>query len=219
MISSVILPENFVILTRNDRIPQHSSFCHSGNTHLFPMCCDRFPECRNFFGVILSFCKNIKLFQPITQSGRLSENPPLLRNGMGGATLALAHPSHIRPALFFSVPTTANLKGVRMSKTKVVHTIDFIKSPKIGTVLLLEGQRYEVVGLLVHTRRDGSPTMLILWQGFCADCGMKFTFKTGMQAKSVNRRCDNHKRPGKAVSADGRRRQRLFIKNNRRKSS
>lgn len=162
-----------------------------------------------------------QFFQDLSVNPRFTENPPhyyVMR--WLWPRLRWPTPHLIRPpVIFISSRPTVNLKGVCMPKIKIVHTIDFVKPPKIGTVFLLEGQRYEVIDLLVHTRRDDAVTMLILWRGFCADCGTEFTFKTGLRAKSVNRRCDNHKRPGKPVSAKGRRRQRLFIRNNRRKSS
>ncbi len=61
-----------------------------------------------------------------------------------------------------------------------------------------KGQVYSLVGTVPHTRRDGSPTTLAVWQSHCADCGaaFRFTLPAFVQQFSPNRRCGLHARPG-----------------------
>ena len=82
---------------------------------------------------------------------------------------------------------------------QVVKKIEFARPPELGTVLLVEGQRFEVVGLIPHRRRDDTPTTLINWGGHCAECGRVFTQTTGLIAKTPNRRCPAHHAPGVPV--------------------
>jgi hypothetical protein len=64
------------------------------------------------------------------------------------------------------------------------------------------GQRYELVGRVPHTCRDGRQTELLVWRGECARCGAPFEFGTpaGAAKFSPNRRCQRHKRPGGRVA-------------------
>ena len=95
--------------------------------------------------------------------------------------------------------------------TRVVRSINFTSPPKVGTILMCEGQRYEVVSLEPYVRKDGTTSILIVWQTWCAETGLPFTIKTGLAAKSVNRRCEKHAKPSKAVTAAGRNRLRKFF--------
>lgn len=91
-------------------------------------------------------------------------------------------------------------------KPRVVHRIDFRILPMPDTVLMLEGQRYEVVGSDLHVRPNGETVPIILWQTHCAECGESFECRTALTARTLNRRCEKHRRPGKAISAAGRKR-------------
>ncbi|MCR9069494.1 MAG: hypothetical protein NXH79_11680 [Rhodobacteraceae bacterium] len=91
-------------------------------------------------------------------------------------------------------------------KPRVVRRIDFRLLPRPGTVLMLDGQRYIVVGSDLHIRTDGETVPIILWQSRCAECGQPFECRTGLKARALNRRCEEHRRPGKAATAAGRKR-------------
>ena len=91
---------------------------------------------------------------------------------------------------------------------EVVRSIDFAKPPRPGTVLMIEGQRYEVARTEPHRRKDGRMTTLIVWQTWCAETGHPFELTTPLKTKSINRRCPEHRAPGRAVSAAGNQRRR-----------
>lgn len=93
----------------------------------------------------------------------------------------------------------------------VVRKIAFAVPPTLGTLLMVDGQRFEVVGLVDHRRRDGTPTVLIRWASHCAECGQPFTQTTSMTAKNPNRRCPMHHAPGLPVTAEGQKRKRQFL--------
>ena len=93
----------------------------------------------------------------------------------------------------------------------VVHKIAFTAPPAPGTLLMIDGQRFEVAGLVAHCRRDGQQTVLINWTSHCARCGRPFSQITSMTAKAPNRRCPAHHAPGVPVTAGGRERKRQFL--------
>lgn len=105
-----------------------------------------------------------------------------------------------------------------MNPRHVVYAINFANPPEIGTVLLREGQRYELLDIRPHIRRDGKRTWLLVWQSRCADCDRAFEVITGIKTPvcNVNRRCPIHHSPGRAVSAAGVARRNRFL---RRKAS
>jgi len=86
------------------------------------------------------------------------------------------------------------------AKLQVVHRIAFVSRPEIGTVLMLEGQRYLLVDGTPHTRADGQPTLLLHWESHCPVCGVAFIVKTGLKAVAINRRCEKHHRMGVPVA-------------------
>jgi hypothetical protein len=61
-----------------------------------------------------------------------------------------------------------------------------------------DGQRYELVGRIPHTCKDGRQTELLTWRSACARCGAPFEFTppAGAAKFAPNRRCQKHKRPG-----------------------
>jgi hypothetical protein len=95
--------------------------------------------------------------------------------------------------------------------THVVRSIAFSKPPTPGTVLMVEGQRYEVVRTEPHRRKNGRMTTLIVWQTWCAETGHPFQLTTPLTAKSINRRCPEHRSPGRAVSAAGKKRRQDWL--------
>ena len=95
--------------------------------------------------------------------------------------------------------------------THVVRSIAFSKPPAPGTVLMIDGQRYEVVRTEPHRRKDDRMTTLIVWQSWCAETGHPFELKTGLRTKSINRRCPENRAPGRAVSAAGKKRRQGWL--------
>ena len=95
-----------------------------------------------------------------------------------------------------------------MRNPTVVHDINFNACPKAGTILMKEGQRYELIALEPYMRSDGKMTTLLVWASHCAETGHPFQIKTGLKTKAINRRCPQHSNPGVAVSKGGRDRQR-----------
>lgn len=86
-----------------------------------------------------------------------------------------------------------------------MHEVDFTVPPALGHTLERYTNRYECVGVEPYTRRsDGAASWLLTWSSACADCGAPFTCRTGLQAKSLNRRCDEHKNPRLPASEEAR---------------
>src|SRR5690606_11647462 len=108
----------------------------------------------------------------------------------------------------------ASNKRATMKPRDVVHALEFACPPEIGTVLLREGQRYELLEIRPHVRRDGKPTWLLVWQSHCAECDRAFEVITGIKAPvgNINRRCPTHHSPGRAVSAAGAQRRNRFLR-------
>ncbi len=66
-----------------------------------------------------------------------------------------------------------------------------------------EGQPYWAVRTFDYVRKsDGVTTSLTTWRSFCADCGTPFqtTVSTRDGRGPENRRCPDHKSPGKRVA-------------------
>lgn len=103
---------------------------------------------------------------------------------------------------------------------RIVKKIEFRILPLPGTVLMHEGQRYVVIGSDLHRRKDGEVVPIICWQSHCADCGRPFECSSGLRSGTLNRRCQLHHAPGKAVAANARKRVAAHIrKHGRRKKS
>jgi len=99
-----------------------------------------------------------------------------------------------------------------MSRSPLTNRIAFGAPPKPGTVLMRDGQRYELIACKDHVRKDGQPTSLLVWHSHCAECGEPFEVVTGLVARgAINRRCATHHSPGRVVSAAGKRRQHRFL--------
>lgn len=74
--------------------------------------------------------------------------------------------------------------------------------PINGRTFKRQGQTYRRIGIVPHICRDGREIELAIYESGCADCGRTFTCKNVRQvrARSLNRRCDEHHRPGLHVS-------------------
>ena len=81
----------------------------------------------------------------------------------------------------------------------VPQSIDFDAPPFVGTVVMLKGQRYELVRLEPYTRKDGAESTLLIWSTRCPVCDDPFEVKSGLKGEP-NRRCIEHHAKGHAVS-------------------
>lgn len=70
-----------------------------------------------------------------------------------------------------------------------MNQVNLATAPSIGASLWLDDQRYEIILVEPHLRRDGSASSILTWQSDCPRCGNPFTVTTGLVAKSINRRC------------------------------
>jgi hypothetical protein len=60
-----------------------------------------------------------------------------------------------------------------------------------------DAQDYRLVGQRPYQKADGTVTMLHVWQAACVQCGKPFECtSTSAPPKSVNRRCQTHRRAG-----------------------
>lgn len=78
---------------------------------------------------------------------------------------------------------------------KIYHTPHY--GPRqAGDVFFHRGQRYEVVGVEPHRRRDGTLSALVVYSSRCADCGAGFEARSPNKVVLYpNRRCKWHTRP------------------------
>lgn len=77
--------------------------------------------------------------------------------------------------------------------------IDFAAAPKVGAVLILDDQVYELREVRPHVRNDGQPTTLLAWETSCPKCGTGFEVVTGLTSTGVTRRCASCRKTGKPV--------------------
>lgn len=73
---------------------------------------------------------------------------------------------------------------------------------RLGDTQFVSGQRYVCTGWQPHTGVE--PTILLEWASYCADCGRPFAISAFTHKFEPNRRCAQHKAPGRSV-ANGRR--------------
>lgn len=85
-----------------------------------------------------------------------------------------------------------------------MNKIDFRSPPSIGTVVVLDGQEYEMIASAPHHRKDGTATSLLTWVTHCPDCSNPFELTTGLVTKGLNRRCADHRQALKPVSGSRR---------------
>lgn len=80
-----------------------------------------------------------------------------------------------------------------------MNDVNFKTTPHRGTVIMLQGQRYELVATELYWRQDGHPAVLLCWQSHCPDCAAPFILKTGLRQRYLNRRCPKHHKSGVPV--------------------
>ena len=89
--------------------------------------------------------------------------------------------------------------------TNPVKTYKIVQTPEVfmtKPTRTYKGQHYWSGTLKPHTRRDGTAMTLLEWKSHCAECGEPFSFwRPARRAKfDPNRRCDEHRRPGRRVA-------------------
>lgn len=77
----------------------------------------------------------------------------------------------------------------------------FERPTHLGEVRNYRGQRYVLIEVHEHTRRDGGLTAIAEWTTNCADCGAEFSAFVPMRTTKFfpNRRCSRHRAPGVRV--------------------
>lgn len=159
-----------------------------------------------------NFIRNNNILQPVSSLGGETHS-----YGVGGGRwrLRLAPPPPCSVQEGFRALHSTTKEDQAMVTKKLARRIHFQQPPNVGFVLMREGQRYELVALKPHMRRDGLPTTLLVWRSHCCDCGEVFEVITGLVANGYfNRRCLAHHRPGRAATMTGRKRRKRFLKRN-----
>jgi hypothetical protein len=64
-----------------------------------------------------------------------------------------------------------------------------------------KGQTYTRIAIKPHTRANGTPTKVAVWQSTCPVCGEPFQFFSSRTTRlsNPNRRCAAHRAPGRRV--------------------
>lgn len=66
---------------------------------------------------------------------------------------------------------------------------------QVGATHERYGHVYELVKKDPYIRMsDGSPSYVLTWRGTCADCGVAYDQQTGLQCRSMLRRCKDHRK-------------------------
>lgn len=79
------------------------------------------------------------------------------------------------------------------------NTITLAEIPAVGLSILIDGQRFDLVGHEPHRSEAGEETTLLVWLGECAECGAPFTARTSATRWAETRRCKAHRAPGRPV--------------------
>lgn len=75
-------------------------------------------------------------------------------------------------------------------------TIGFDAPPDVGTKIQRNDNTYTCTGHRPHVGRNG-PTIILLWESNCAECGGGFIVSSGMTGiKGFNVRCPEHHKAG-----------------------
>ena len=71
-------------------------------------------------------------------------------------------------------------------------TYDPANPPAVGHTLVDSGFTYTVKGVKPHRNLKGEASLVITWEGLCAEDGAPFELKTGAKVYSLARRCKAH---------------------------
>jgi hypothetical protein len=94
-----------------------------------------------------------------------------------------------------------------------MNMVEFAEPPEMGTVLSLDEQDYELVGITPHERADGAKTTLLVWDTTCPTCGDGFEVMSGLSTKGINRRCAGCRVAGKPVKGRRSRKVKVSFRN------
>lgn len=87
-----------------------------------------------------------------------------------------------------------------MAESRNRYQVDFDEEPAIGSLIPFDGVTFSVVGYEDYVRRDGTPSMLIVWNSRCVDCGDEIEIRTGMKSRGITKRCEKHRKKGKPAT-------------------
>ena len=109
---------------------------------------------------------------------------------------------HCRPPCYYitggsNTPPVCDKKLHR--QLEVAKRIDFSKIPEIGTVLMIDGQRYILFYTSPYQKTKGLISSLLCWKNNCSECGDRFVATSDLKGQSINRRCSLHHRNGVSV--------------------
>lgn len=86
-----------------------------------------------------------------------------------------------------------------MARRAFVRTINFKIIPPTGTMLMLQDQKYLMVGSRLYDKSDGTRVPLLIWETRCPECDVVFECQTRLKEAWPTRRCQKHRKPGLAV--------------------
>lgn len=111
-------------------------------------------------------------------------SPAVKAGGLTGDVLTVnAKPCGALP----DVPDTTD--PVLKAPPKAPQSFEFDALPPAGTVVMLHGQRYEMIGSEAFVRRSGEPATYSIWTSHCARCGGPFLARVLTPSKHGTRRC------------------------------
>lgn len=93
------------------------------------------------------------------------------------------------PADFATDPA----EGAEVQGRHGAFIADWAVPPAEGTVILLEGQRYDLVAVEPKCRKGGDRTVILTWLTACPECGARFGVRTGRRIRDLTRRCIDHR--------------------------
>ncbi len=69
-----------------------------------------------------------------------------------------------------------------------------------GCEVTIDQQRFLCLSEANFVREDGTPSKLLIWQSACPLCGAPVIFATPSRGQTwFNRRCPDHRQPGRPV--------------------
>lgn len=84
-------------------------------------------------------------------------------------------------------------------ETEVMMKFEFINPPTIGFTMSMDGQRFDLVNVVDHQKRDGTVMQLNVWRSQCPVCKSAFIGKSPRRKFPGTRRCEDHRQPGVRV--------------------
>jgi hypothetical protein len=72
--------------------------------------------------------------------------------------------------------------------------------PTPGTMVDVDGQRFECLRHDVLRKAGGSTVPVAVWRSACVECGATYFTRTGISSNGPTRRCRKHRRGGAHVA-------------------